>query len=122
MIKVSTRVVFIKTKILFNIYDINVTKILVSKKDSYGKIAHLNTLLNIMMILSLCIKLPQMIGYVKCFDSNKTMSSKVNNNRLLKKYTKIREKISSSINIEFDSKPIYGDPDKYLKTKKVIWR
>ena len=45
MIKVSTRVVFIKTKKLFNIYDINVTKILVSKKDSYGKIAHLNTLL-----------------------------------------------------------------------------
>ena len=122
MIKVSTRVVFIKTKKLFNIYDINVTKILVSKKDSYGKIAHLNTLLNIMMILSLCIKLPQMIGYVKCFDSNKTMSSKVNNNRLLKKYTKIREKISSSINIEFDCKPIYGDHDKYLKTKKVIWR
>ena len=122
MIKVSTRVVFIKTKKLFNIYDINVTKILVSKKDSYGKIAHLNTLLNIMMILSLCIKLPQMIGYVKCFDSNKTMSSKVNNNRLLKKYTKIREKISSLINIEFDSKPIYGDHDKYLKTKKVIWR
>ena len=122
MIKVSTRVVFIKTKILFNIYDINVTKILVSKKDSYGKIAHLNTLLNIMMILSLCIKLPQMIGYVKCFDSNKTMSSKINNNRLLKKYTKIREKISSLINIEFDSKPIYGDHDKYLKTKKVIWR
>ena len=122
MIKVSTRVVFIKTKKLFNIYDINVTKILVSKKDSYGKIAHLNTLLNIMMILSLCIKLPQMTGYVKCFDSNKTMSSKVNNNRLLKKYTKLREKISSSINIEFDSKPIYGDHDKYLKTKKVIWR
>ena len=122
MIKVSTRVVFIKTKKLFNIYDINVTKILVSKKDSYGKIAHLNTLLNIMMILSLCIKLPQMIGYVKCFDSNKTMSSKVNNNRLLKKYTKIREKISSLINIEFDSKLIYGDHDKYLKTKKVIWR
>ena len=45
MIKVSARVVFIKTKNLFNIYDINVTKILVSKKDSYGKIAHLNTLL-----------------------------------------------------------------------------
>ena len=63
-----------------------------------------------------------MIGYVTCFDSNKTMSSKVNNNRLLKKYTKIREKISSLINIEFDSKPIYGDHDKYLKTKKVIWR
>ena len=28
----------------------------------------------------LCIKLPQMIGYVKCFDSNKTMSFKVTDN------------------------------------------
>ena len=35
----------------------------------------------------LCIKLSQIIGYVKCFDSNKTMSFKVNDNRLLKKYT-----------------------------------
>ena len=31
-----------------------------------------------------------MIGYVKCFDSNKTMSFKVNDNKLLKKYNKIK--------------------------------
>ena len=30
-----------------------------------------------------------MIGYVKHFDSNKTMSFKVNVNRLLQNYTKI---------------------------------
>ena len=41
------------------------------------------------VIKPLCIKLPQMIAYVKHFDSNKTMSSKVSNNKLLKKYTKI---------------------------------
>ena len=41
------------------------------------------------VITFLCIKLSQMIGYVKYFDSNKTMSFKVNDNRLLKKYTKI---------------------------------
>ena len=28
-----------------------------------------------------------MIGYVKCFDSSKAISAKVNDNRLLKKYT-----------------------------------
>ena len=39
------------------------------------------------VIRPLCIKLSQIIGYVKCFDSNKTMSFKVNDNRLLKKYT-----------------------------------
>ena len=50
-------------------------------------------------------KLPQMIGYVKHFDSNKTMSFKVIENKLLKKYTKIWEIVSSLMNIEFDGEP-----------------
>ena len=58
-----------------------------------------------------------MIGYVKHFDSNKTMSFKVSDNKLLKKYNKIWEKISNLLNIEFDSEPVYGDGDKYIKTK-----
>ena len=33
-----------------------------------------------------------MIGYVKCFDGNKTMSFKVNDNRLLKKVHQIMGK------------------------------
>ena len=41
------------------------------------------------VIRPLCIKLPQMIGYVKCFESNKAMSFKVSDNKLLKKYTQI---------------------------------
>ena len=35
-------------------------------------------------IVPLCIMLPQMTGYVKCFDDNKTMSFGVTNNKLLK--------------------------------------
>ena len=58
-----------------------------------------------------------MIGYVQRFDSNKTMFFKVIDNKLLKKYTKIWEKVSSLMNIEFDSEPVYGDNDKYIKTK-----
>ena len=58
-----------------------------------------------------------MIGYAKHFDSNKTMSFKGNDNKLLKSYNKIWEKISSLMNIEFDSEPVYGDGDKYIKTK-----
>ena len=58
-----------------------------------------------------------MIGYVKHFDSNKTMSFKVGDNKLLKKYNKILEKVSSLMNIEFNSEPVYGDGDKYTKTK-----
>ena len=34
---------------------------------------------------SLCIKLPQMIGYVIHFHSNKTMSFKIDDSNLLKK-------------------------------------
>ena len=58
-----------------------------------------------------------MIGYVKHFHSNKTMSLKVSDNNLLKKYNKIWEKIGNLLNIEFDSEPVYGDGDKYIKTK-----
>ena len=58
-----------------------------------------------------------MIGYVKCFDNNKTMSFRVTDNNLLAKYTKIWRRVSNLMNIEFDSDPGYGDDDKYLKTK-----
>ena len=44
MIKRSTRVVFIKNKKLFNKYDKDVSKILVSKKEIYGKKKVIQTL------------------------------------------------------------------------------
>ena len=56
-----------------------------------------------------------MIGYFKHFDSNKTMSFKVNDDMLLKKYTKIWGRVNFLENIEFDSEPVYGDNDKYIK-------
>ena len=58
-----------------------------------------------------------MIDYVKNFDSNKTMSFKVDDSKLLKKYNRIWEIISNLLNIEFDSEPVYGDNDQYIKTK-----
>ena len=71
----------------------------------------------------LFIKLPQMIGYFKHFDSNKTMSFKVIDNKLFKECTKIWEKVCNLMNIKFDREPVYDDNDKYIKTKiKVIWR
>ena len=42
-------------------------------------------------------------------------------NKLLKKYTKIWERVSSLINIEFDSEPAYGDNDKYIQTKIKLY-
>ena len=52
-----------------------------------------------------------MAGYVKHFDSDKTMSFKAADNKLLKNYNKIWERISNLIDIEFDSEPVYGDND-----------
>ena len=63
----------------------------------------------------LCIKLPKMIGYVKCFDSNKTISFKVTDNKLLKKYIIIWERVNNLMNIKFDSQPVHGCSDKYIK-------
>ena len=39
------------------------------------------------VIRPICIRLPQMIGYGKCFDSIKTMSFNATDEKLLKKYT-----------------------------------
>ena len=101
---------------LFNIHDLDVNEILVSKKESYGKKKSLKYFIgyNDDVIKPLCIKLPQMIAYVKHFDINKTTSFKVSDNNL----SKIWEKISNLLNIESDSKPVYGDNDKYIKQKK----
>ena len=111
---------FSKNKKLFNLNDIDANKTLVSKKESYGTKKSLKYFIGYNdddIIRPLCLILPQMIGYVKHADSNKTMSFKVNDNKLLKKYQKIWEKISSLMNIEFDSEPVYSDEDKYIKTK-----
>ena len=73
-------------------------------------------------IRALCIKLPQMTGYVKCFDGNKTRSFKVIHEKLLKNYTKIWEKVSNLVDLKFSSEPVYGDNGKYIKTKIKTYR
>ena len=45
-------------------------------------------------------KLSQMIGFVKCFESNKTMSFKTNDNKLLKTYNQIWKKVKKNIEHE----------------------
>ena len=75
--------------IIFNDKKINVGvyKILVSKKESYRTKNSLEYFIgyNDGFIRPLCIKLPQMVGYVKYFYSNKALSLKVIDNKLLKK-------------------------------------
>ena len=68
---------FYKNRKLFDLNEIDVIKILVSKKESYGTKYSLKYFIRYNdgdVIRPLCIILPQMIGYVKHFDSNKAMS------------------------------------------------
>ena len=58
-----------------------------------------------------------MTGYIKKFDSNVTMSFNINDKQLLKKYNQIWKKVEKLLKIEFDGKPVYGDDNKYIKTK-----
>ena len=58
-----------------------------------------------------------MTGYARKFDENATMSFIVKDKQLLKKYTKIWETIEGLMKINFESKPVYGEDVKYIKTK-----
>ena len=73
------------------------------------------------MIRPLLLKLPQMIGYLKKFDDSMTISLRVDDSKLFKKYCKIWNTIRSLLGIEFDSEPVYGDTDSYIKTKVKMY-
>ena len=62
-----------------------------------------------------------MTGYVRKFEGNTTMSFKISNKQLLKKYNQIWKRVEKLLKIEFDSEPVYGDNDKYIKTKIKIY-
>ena len=77
MIKEISKSNFYTNRKLFKIDDIDVDKILLSKKGPYGTITSIKYFIgynNVDAIRPLCIKLPQMIGYVNHFDGNKRMS------------------------------------------------
>ena len=47
----------------------------------------------------------------------KIMSLRANDEQLFKKYNKIWKKVEKLMRLDFESKPFYGDDDKYIKTK-----
>ena len=111
---------FYKKKKVISIDDIDVNKILVSKKESYVTKNSFKYFLGYNdndVFRPLSVKLPQTTGYARRFDENATMYFKANNKQLLKNYYKIWEKIEKLMRIDFESKPVYGDDDKYIKTK-----
>ena len=79
---------FIQKQNVTSIDEIDVNKILVSKEEPYGTKNSFKYFIGYNdndVIRPLCIKLPQMIGYVRKFEGNTTMSFKINDSKLLKK-------------------------------------
>ena len=111
---------FYKNKKINEIDDINVNNILVSKKELYGtknSFKYFNGYNDNYIIRPLCIRLPQMIGYGRKFNENSTMLFRVKDKQLLKNFSKIWEKIEKLMKIDFESKPVYRNDNKYIKTR-----
>ena len=115
---------FYKNKKVFQIDSIDANNILVSKKEAYRTKNSFKCFIGYDdndVIRPLLAKLSQMIGYARKFNENVTMSFKVNDKQLLKNYNKIWKKIEELMNIDFKSKFVYGNDDKYIKTKIKIY-
>ena len=113
-----------KNKKVTSIDDVDFNKILVSKKKLSGTRNSLKYFIGYNdndVIRPLCLRLPQMTGYAKKFNENATVSFTVNSKQILKNYNKIWEKVEKLLRIDFESKPVYGDDDKYIKTKIKIY-
>ena len=104
-----------------NIDIIDVNKILVSKKETYGKYNSFKYFIGYNdngVIRPLYLFLSQTTGYINKFDKNKiTMSLMIKDIQLLKNYNKIWKKIEKLMKIDFNTKTTYGDDDKYIKTR-----
>ena len=57
-----------------------------------------------------------MIGYARKFNENATMSFIAKDKKLFKKHSKIWVAIEGLMKIIFESKPVYGEDVKYIKT------
>ena len=112
--------IFYRSRKPFSVSDIDVNKILISKEVVYGTKNSLKYFVGYIdeddVIRPLLLKLLQMIRYLKEFDDNMTMSLRVDNNKLFKKYCKIWRTISGLLEIKLDSEPVYSDTDSYIKT------
>ena len=111
---------FYKNKKINNIEDIDVNNILVSKKEPYGTKNSQKYFMGYNdndNIRPLCIRLPQMTGYARKTNENATKAFIVKDKKLLKKYSKIWERIEGLMKITFESKPVYGEDVNYIKTK-----
>ena len=115
---------FYKNKKVTKIDDTDVDKILVSKEEPNGTKNSFKYFIGYNdndVIRLLCLKLSQMAGYDRKTEGNTTMSFKIRDKQLLKKYNQIWKRVEKVLKIEFDSELVYRDNDKYIKTKIKIY-
>ena len=117
--------IFYRSRKLFNLNDIDVNRIVISKELVHGTKYSLKYFVRYFdeddVIRKLLLKLPQMIGYLKKFVDSMTMSFRVDDSKLFKKYCKIWRTIKGLLGIEFNNEPVYGDTDSYIKTKVKMY-
>ena len=88
--------VFYKNKKVAKIDDIDVNKILVSNEKTYGTKNLFKYFIGYNdndVSRPLCIKLPEMTGYIRKSEGYTTMSFEISNKQLLKKYNRIWKKV-----------------------------
>ena len=110
--------IFHRCKEPITINKVDIRKIMLSKKDSYGNRGAFKYFIGYISnsgIVPLYIILPQMNAYVKYFDKNKQYINHLVHDKELKTYNEIWDKIRSLFKKEFDSEPKYKN--KYIKTK-----
>ena len=108
---------FYNNKKQFNIEDIDINKILISKPETYkNNMRKYIIRYNDNTITPLQLFLTKMIGYLNIFKNGaRKMFFFADNNEFLERYKAIWEKISDLVNKKFDSDPIYNN--KYINTK-----
>ena len=114
---------FCKEKVV-KIDDIDAKKKLASKEEPYGIKNSFKSFTGYNdndIIRPFYVRLPQMSGYARKFEFNSTMSFRINNKQLLKKYNQIWKRIEKLLEIKFNSKNFYGNDEKCIKKKKNIW-
>ena len=102
-----------------NIDEVEIDKIMMLDKTSYGNKSFFKYYIgyihkNKALLSPVNIKLPQLTEYTKHFDHKyKYGNLLVNDEKLLKRYNEILDKVKSLSKREFDKKPLYNNYDAY---------
>ena len=87
---------------------------------------HSNTLLDIMIMIMMLLdcyasSFHKWLAMVENLKVMQQCPLRIAINNFLKKYNQIWKRVEKLLKIEFDSEPVYGDNDKYIKTKIKIY-